>query len=99
LRRARETWYDGQESPFRPRLCYAVGGSSKVFSAAALGLREEDFAGREHEGGWTVSWPYSYAYFAPYYERAEALLQVHGQAGGDPTESPRGEYPFAPVPH
>lgn len=96
---ARETWYDGQGRAFRPRLCYAVGGSSKVFGGAALRLRPEDFVGREHEGGRSAPWPYSYAELAPYYERAEALLQVHGQSGEDPTEPPRGEYPFPPVPH
>jgi choline dehydrogenase-like flavoprotein len=96
---AQETWYDRKGRAFRPRLCYAVGGSSKVFGGAALRLRAEDFAARQHDGGSSVSWPYSYAQLAPYYQQAEALLQVHGQAGEDPTEPPRGDYPFPPVPH
>jgi choline dehydrogenase-like flavoprotein len=96
---AGETWYDRRGRPFRPRLCYAVGGSSKVFGGAALRLRAQDFVGREHEGGRSASWPYPYAELAPYYERAEALLQVHGCRGEDPTEPSRGEYPFPPVPH
>jgi choline dehydrogenase-like flavoprotein len=96
---ARETWYDGRGKPFTPRLCYAVGGSSKVFGGAAMRLRAEDFLARQHDGGSTVSWPYCYAELAPYYERAEELLQVHGQSGEDPTEPARGDYPFPPAPH
>jgi choline dehydrogenase-like flavoprotein len=45
------------------------------------------------------AWPVDYDTLAPYYERAERLYQVHGQHGIDPTEPPRGPYPFAPIPH
>ena len=31
---------------------------------------------------------------APYYDRAEQMYHVHGQAGLDPTEPPRGPFPY-----
>ena len=55
-----------------------VGGKSVFYGGASLRLRETDFA----------QWPLSYAELAPYYERAEALLGVHGTAGADPYEPP-----------
>ena len=33
------------------------------------------------------------------YDRAERLYHVHGQHGVDPTEPPRGPFPYPPVPH
>jgi len=30
---------------------------------------------------------------APYYDRAEAMYEVHGEAGADPTEGPRKAFP------
>lgn len=86
---AGDTWYDGQGRPFTPRVYYNVGGSTKFYGASAIRFRESDFA----------TWPYPYAELAPWYDRAEALLQVHGQAGEDPTEPPRGPYPYAPLDH
>lgn len=96
---AQETWYGAGGKPFRPRLYYNVGGCSKVFGGAALRLRPEEFTGREHYGGASVPWPFPYRELAPYYQRAEQLLQVHGQAGEDPTEGEREPYPYPPVPH
>ena len=62
-----------------------VGGKSVFYGGASLRLRETDFA----------QWPLSYAELAPYYERAEALLGVHGTAGADPYEPPGLQaYPF-----
>jgi choline dehydrogenase-like flavoprotein len=66
-----------------------VGGNSIFFGGAALRLRAADFA----------RWPIGYAAFEPYYAAAEALLEVHGRAGDDPTEPPRsGDYPCPPAP-
>jgi choline dehydrogenase-like flavoprotein len=53
----------------------------------------------EHMDGTSPAWPIDYDTLAPFYERAERLYQVHGQEGVDPTEPPRGPFPFAPVPH
>lgn len=97
--RAAETWFDQAGRPFQPRIYYNVGGNTKVYGAAMLRYRVQDFEGVAHEEGRTVPWPISYADLAPYYDRAEQLLGVHGQAGEDPTEPPRGDFPWPAVPH
>jgi len=96
---ADEVWYDGEGRPFNPRIYYNVGGNSKVYGAAALRLREQDFASREHDGGRTVAWPFDYAELSPYYDKAEALIEVHGQIGEDPSEPMRAAFPFPPIEH
>jgi choline dehydrogenase-like flavoprotein len=96
---AGETWYDGEGRPFNPRAYYNVGGATKFFGGSALRLREGDFAARPLGGGWTRAWPFGYAELAPWYDRAEALLEVHGAAGEDPGEPPRPPYPFPPLVH
>jgi len=62
-------------------------------------LRPEDFREMQHADGVSPAWPIDYDTLAPYYDRAEAMYEVHGEAGVDPTEGPRGPYPFPPVPH
>jgi len=96
---AGETWLDGEGRPFTPRAYYNVGGATKFYGGSALRFRPSDFAARELDAGRTVAWPYGYAELEPWYERAEALLEVHGQAGEDPTEGPRGSYPRGPLEH
>lgn len=97
--RADETWFDEHGRPFNPRIYYNVGGNTKVYGAAMLRLRVQDFEGQTHENGQTVPWPITYAELSPFYDRAEQILGVHGHAGEDPTEPPRGEFPWPPVPH
>ena len=65
-----------------------VGGNSIFFGGAALRLRATDFA----------RWPIGYADLEAHYGEAEALLEVHGQAGDDPCEPPRSSpYPYPPA--
>ena len=45
------------------------------------------------------AWPLTYDDLAPWYDRAERLYQVHGRVGSDPTDPPRGEFPYPPVQH
>ncbi|MEZ6243116.1 MAG: GMC family oxidoreductase [Phycisphaerales bacterium] len=95
---ARETWLDKDGGEFRPYTHYCVGGNTKVYGAALLRLREEDFVERPHYGGVSPAWPISYDELEPYYTQAERLYQVHGLAGADPTEPRRsGPYPYPPV--
>ena len=49
--------------------------------------------------GVSPAWPIDYDTLEPYYERAERLYHVHGQHGADPTEPPRGPFPYPPIPH
>ena len=77
----------------------AVGGQTKFYGAALYRFRESDFRSVEHESGATPGWPIAYADLAPYYDDAEALYRVHGDAARDSTEPPRtAPLPYAPLP-
>ena len=97
--RTAETWFDGNGRPFLPYTHYCVGGNTKFWGSVLYRLRKEDFEAVEHLDGVSPAWPIDYATLEPYYERAERLYQVHGEAGHDPTEPPRGPYPHPPIPH
>ncbi len=85
--RAKETWYDKEGNAFHPGIQYYVGGNTKVYGAALLRFRKEDFGEVRHFGGISPAWPLNYEDFEPYYTRAEHLYRVHGNHGIDPTES------------
>jgi choline dehydrogenase-like flavoprotein len=97
--RTTETWLDETGQPFRPYTHYCVGGNTKFWGTVMYRLRPRDFHAIEHIDGTSPAWPIDYDTLAPYYDRAEAMYQVHGEAGADPTEGPRNPYPFPPVPH
>jgi choline dehydrogenase-like flavoprotein len=83
-----------------PGVHYYVGGNTKVYGAALVRLRREDFGAVEHEGGKSPAWPIGYDDLEPYYAAAEQIYGVHGAAGEDPTEPPRsGPLPYPAVPH
>ena len=92
-------WWFSNGRPFRPYTHYCVGGNTKFWGSVLYRLRREDFEVVEHADGVSPAWPIDYDTLAPYYERAERLYQVHGEAGLDPTEPPRGPYPHPPIPH
>ena len=97
-----ERWIDRRRllrRRFRPYTHYGVGGNTKFWGSALFRLRRQDFEAVEHIDGVSPAWPIGYDTLAPYYDRAERLYQVHGQHGVDPSEAPRGPYPYAPVPH
>lgn len=96
----REVWHDAAGKPLHPHTNYNVGGNTKFYGAALFRLRREDFGELRHHGGISPAWPISYADLEPYYAQAEALYQVHGEAGEDPTEPWRsGPFPHAAVSH
>ncbi len=97
--RTTETWLDEDGRPFRPYTHYCVGGNTKFWGTVMYRLRPEDFKEIEHADGVSPAWPIDYDTLVPYYDRAEAMYDVHGEAGCDPTEGPRNPYPFPPVPH
>ncbi|GAB4551415.1 MAG: GMC family oxidoreductase [Pleurocapsa sp.] len=93
-----EQWCDKDGNDFSPQTCYWVGGNTKVYGAALLRMRERDFEEVQHKGGISPAWSLKYRDFAPYYDRAERLFNVHGKRGEDPTEPPtEGDYPHLPV--
>ncbi|MDQ0394732.1 FAD-dependent oxidoreductase [Labrys monachus] len=97
--RPQESWYDSAGKPFNPGNYYYNGGNSKFYGAVLMRYRAEDFDGLAHADGDTPRWPFRYGELAPWYDRAEALYQVRGETGTDPTEPAHGgDYPFAPVP-
>jgi choline dehydrogenase-like flavoprotein len=95
----RESWRDDRGREFRPYTHYCVGGNTKFWGSVLYRLRPQDFDAVEHLEGVSPAWPIDYQTLEPYYERAEQLYQVRGQHGVDPTEAPRGPFPFEPVPH
>jgi choline dehydrogenase-like flavoprotein len=94
-----ERWIDRSGREFRPYTHYNVGGNTKFWGSVLYRLRREDFEEVRHREGVSPAWPIDYDTLAPYYERAERLYHVRGELGQDPTEPPRGPYPYAAVPH
>lgn len=98
--RGAETWDDASGQPFNPGNYTYVGGNSKFYGAVLFRYRAEDFTAMEHLGGVSPAWPISYAEFEPWYQKAEALYEVRGALGHDPTEPQHsGTYAYPPVPH
>jgi choline dehydrogenase-like flavoprotein len=91
--KAKETWLDKNGKEFHPGIHYNVGGNTKVYGAALLRMREEDFGELKHHGGVSPAWPLSYVDLSDYYFQAEELYHVHGERGSDPTE-PKDERPY-----
>lgn len=97
--RTSETWLDADGKTFRPYTHYCVGGNTKFWGSAMFRLRREDFGAIDHMDGHSPAWPIDYDTLAPFYTRAEALYQVHGALGDDPSEPPREPFPHAAIPH
>jgi choline dehydrogenase-like flavoprotein len=96
--RPQETWHDAAGVPFNPGNYYYVGGNTKLYGAVLMRYRAEDFCPIAHADGDTEGWPFAYEELEPWYGRAEALYQVRGRLGDDPTEPPHStKYPFPPV--
>jgi choline dehydrogenase-like flavoprotein len=94
-----EHWLDERGRAFRPYTHYCVGGNTKFWGSVLYRLRREDFEEVEHADGLSPAWPISYDDLEPYYERAEELYHVRGLHGVDPTEVPRGPFPYGAVSH
>src|SRR6187431_2518022 len=97
--RTTETWLDEAGEPFRPYTHYCVGGNTKFWGTVMYRLRPQDFQEMQHADGVSPAWPIDYDTLAPYYDRAEAMYDVHGEVGPDPTEPPRGPFPRPAIPH
>lgn len=97
--RTEELWVNRHGQPFRPFMHYVVGGNTKFWGAALLRLRESDFDATPHRPGVSPAWPIDYQTLEPWYDLAEQLYSVHGDAGTDPTEGARMPFPKPPVAH
>jgi choline dehydrogenase-like flavoprotein len=97
--RPKESWYDKTGSAFNPGNYYNVGGNSKFYGAVLTRYRAEDFEEMQHLEGVSPAWPFPYEELEPWYGKAEALFQVRGKLGEDPTEPLHSTpYDFPPVP-
>jgi choline dehydrogenase-like flavoprotein len=95
-----EIWKDKDGRPLRPHTNYYVGGNTKFYGAALFRLRKEDFGELRHVDGVSPAWPIGYDELEPYYAQAEALYDVHGNRGEDPTEPAASTpYPHPALPH
>lgn len=98
--KAKESWHDKDGGIFHPGIHYYVGGNSKVYGAALLRMRAQDFEEVKHHGGVSPEWPIHYDDLEPYYTQAEHLYHVHGRHGEDPTAPPASaQYKYAPLRH
>jgi len=97
--RSAEKWLDASGAEFLPYTHYGLGGNTKFWGSVLYRLRREDFGEIAHADGVSPAWPIDYDTLAPWYDRAESLYHVHGEAGADPTDPPRGPFPHAPIPH
>ena len=70
----RELWVDGYNKQFIPGEYYNVGGKTKWYGAALLRFSPHEF--EPDEDHQCLGWPIGYDALAPYYDRAERLLNV-----------------------
>jgi choline dehydrogenase-like flavoprotein len=72
-----------------------VGGPSVFYGGVSFRFREADFEKNEQiEGKDAQGWPIKYKDLESYYTQAEAILNISGEMGIDPTEPPHS----APLP-
>ena len=94
-----EKWFDTAGRPHAAGTHANFGGSTKFYGALLARFRETDFDARALPGGDVPAWPIRYADVEPWYEKAEALFRVCGNACEDPTEPWRKKgLPNPPVP-
>ncbi|MBP1885569.1 choline dehydrogenase-like flavoprotein [Ensifer mexicanus] len=97
--RPKEIWYEAGGAGFNPGNYYNVGGNSKFYGAVLTRYRREDFEEMQHLDGVSPAWPFPYEELEPWYSKAEALYEVRGALGEDPTEPAHShDYPHGPVP-
>jgi len=78
-----------------------VGGKSLTWGGITLRLSDAEFEAASRDGHGR-SWPIRHADLAPFYERLERLLQIHGQRDGlpqlpDPEGAPNPALPLTPA--
>lgn len=80
---------ENSQHPFIPLLGAGVGGSSLLYGAALERFFPDDFKATKYFGGLvgssTVDWPFGYEDLKSYYDQAETMYRVVGQA--DPLRS------------
>ena len=80
-----------QRAPFRYERVFGLGGTTLHYQGEAHRFSDHAFRPASLYG-FGVDWPVSYAELAPYYERAEHVLGVAGDAA-NPFKPSRGPFP------
>ncbi len=96
---ARNPYTTPPERPFLWTRGRQVGGKSLTWGGITLRLSDYEFQAAARDGHGR-NWPIRHADLAPYYERLERRLAVHGQADGLaqlPDGSYRDPLPFTPA--
>jgi choline dehydrogenase-like flavoprotein len=94
-----DVWYGPDGAGFVSVNHYNHGGNTKFYGAVLSRFRKRDFDGVSYPEGDAPAWPFRYEELAPWYDKAEAIYKVRGQADQDPTEPPRSiPLPYPPVP-
>ena len=97
--KAKEEWRDADGGWFSPGGPLFRWREHQSLRGGAAALTPSGFPRFSMRAGMSPAWPISYEDLAPYYDRAERLYWVHGEAGADPTDPPRsGPFPFPPMP-
>ena len=95
-----EMWIDDDGNEFAPGVHYVVGGNTKLYGSSLPRLRVEDFEETVYPSGVSPAWPFRYADIEPYYVQIEALFNVHGTTGEDPSEPWRSsDFPYPAMEH
>lgn len=91
---------DGNGKPFNLENYYYVVDNSKFFGAVILRYRAEGFKEIQHIGGVSPAWPICYEELEPWYQKAEIMYQVCGDASQDSAEpSHSNTYIHTPILH
>lgn len=85
-----------QDTPIKPLMYAAVGGSTILWSCHSPRLHPSDFKTKTLDGV-GADWPISYEELTPYYDMNEKFVGIAGITG-DPAYPPRPERPLPPVP-
>lgn len=75
---------------FQYNMWYGIGGASQMWSGMSWRLAPEDFETKSYYG-YGQDWPISYGDLAPFYDRAEQLLEVSG-----PSRDVRSQFKYWP---
>ena len=76
-----EEWIGTDGDPFAPQMVEAVGGNTKIWGGVLERMLPEEFVAMPMQEGSGPDWGLRYADLEPWYEQAEALYRVHGEAG------------------
>lgn len=76
-----QEWIGTDGDPFAPQMVEALGGNTKIWGGVLERMLPEEFAGLPMQEGTGPDWELRYADLEPWYDQAEQLYRVHGEAG------------------